>query len=518
MEKYSESVHQFLNKIFSTEENGFQAFYQALNRYITSTQITLPHQYNCQFCEISMSLPNDEQLTAEKMICINLLTERLPISTFGCVILWYYIKNMFDSVDEETVFKIDIWSIFKHFFVGDCKTIKQYNGYSASLVYEYLEVKSNMMKAKTNEDLKSKPLKETLTRLFDTAKFLYTHGPCHGYNVYEKTRCIYSNCGSYDNNIIYLSPLKPFVSTDYRPANIKHGNILVTKLTTGNVSDYCEVNLADSFQFQVKQDSQLPVINKDQHEVIIDKWSNIKKAHHIISSILQDDTPFSFLNGILGTCLLCSLSICDVFRICLEDFNCMCHDFLVQKNLLTDSLPVTVGLIKNEDLRSKSYSRLSALEAELKHNQNLQIQGEKKHTLNKKLDIGTGVLSFQLDRHTNIFTPFISRKIFDKWVAKYSLLHLDYFLTNPDFIYKHFVGSEHFFCVSNRRRVFYNSDDIFTKSHSCLLPFFMDLGCLLLKEKSCLSSALIKKILTSNIFNSARQHHIPEDYITHLTV
>lgn len=518
MEKYSETVHRFLNKIFITEENGFQAFYQAFNRYITSSQISLPNQYNCQFCEMSMSLSDDDQLTAEKMICINLLTERLPISTFGCVILWYYIKDMFDSIDEEKVFKIDIWSIFKHFFVGDCKTIKQYNGYSAGLVYEYLEVKSNRMRTKTNDNFKkTKSLNETLIRLFDTARFLYTHGPCYGYNAYEKTRCIYSNRGGYDNNIIYLPSLKSLVSKDYTPANIKRDNILITKLTTGNVGDYCEVNLLDSFQFQVKQDSHLPVKNNDQHEVIMDKWNNIKKVHHIIASISQDDTPFSFLNSILGCCLLCSLSICDIFRICLEDFNCMCHDFLVQKNLLANSLPVTVGLIKNEDLHSKSYSRLSAFEAERKHGQNLQISREKKHTLKKPLEAGTRMLSFQLDRHTYI-TPFISNKIFDKWVAKYHPLHLDYFLICPDSIYQHFVGSEQFFCVSNRRRVFYNSDDIFTKSHSCLLPFFIDLGCLLLKEKSCLSSTRIKKILTSNIFNSAKQHHIPEDYITHLIV
>ena len=531
MEEYSKRVNNFLHKIFFTKENGFQTFYRSLNRYIaSSSQMTFSHQHNCRFCEMIMTLSDDDdhQLITEKMICINLLTERLPVSTFGCVIIWYYIKqHIFELTDEDeddeeaaAVFQIDVWSIFKHFFVGDCKTIKQYNGYSANLVYEYMEVKNNVIITKSNsrkdeEDVQNnKSWNKTLTRLFDTAKHLYTYGPCFGYNAQDKTRCIYSNCGSYDNNITYLPSLKPFVSRDHN--NLIRDNILITKLTTGNVDDHCEVNLVDSFQFQVKkQSSHLPTLYGDaenQHEDILDKWTNIKKVHNILASISQDNTFFSFLNNTLGTCLMCSLSICDIFRICLEDFNCMCHDFLMQKKLLTNSLPVTVGLIKAENLGSKSYSRLSASEAECKFG-----GGDKKRTLKKhKRDFG-GILSFQLDRHTNI-SPVTCSKIFNKWVTKYPLLHLDYFATYSDFLYKHFVGSEHFFCISNRRRVLYNSDDIFTKSHSCLLPFFIDLGCLLYKEKSHLSSTYINKILTSNIFNLAKQHHIPEVYITHMII
>lgn len=518
MEEYSKRVNNFLNKIFLTKENGFQAFYQSLNRYIAHSQVIFSDQHNCHFCEMSMTLPDNDQFITERMICINLLTERLPVSAFSCVIIWYYIKDLFELTKDEEAFQIDVWSIFKHFFVGDCKTVKQYNGYSANLVYEYLQVKNNvvMTKANENEKDKSKHWNKNLTRLFDTAKHLHTYGPCFGYNAQDKTRCIYSNCGSYDNNIIYLPSLKPFVCKDHKQSISVCNNILITKLTTGNVDDHCEVNLVDSFQFQVKQNSHLAILNNDQHEVIMDKWNNIKKVHNILGSISKDSTAFSFLNNTLGTCLVCSLSICDVFRICLEDFNCMCHDFLIQKKLLANNLPVTVGLIKAENLGSKSFSRLSAFEAECKYGDNQQISGGKRQTF-KKHKTDFRILSFRLDRHTNV-SPFTCNKIFDKWVKKYSLLHLHYFVTCSDPIYRHFVGSEHFFCLSNRRRMFYNSDDIFTKSHSCLLPFFIDLGCLLYKEKSHLSSTYINKILTSNIFSLAKQHHIPEDYLTHIVI
>jgi hypothetical protein len=503
MERCSEKVLNFLNKIFLTKEDGFQKFFQSVNEYIASEQTVCLGQHNCHFCEMILTLPDDDQLMTEKMICVNLLTERLPLSTLSCVIIWYYIKDTFKITDEEKLFQIDIWSIFKHFMVGDCKTIKQYNGYSANLVYKYLEVKNEI---KTKEECRNK----TLNLLFSTVKHLHTYGPCYGYNIHDKTRCIYSNCGSYDNNVIHLPSLKPFISRDYN--NLVRENILLTKLTTGNVDDHCEVNLADSFQFQVKQDFYSPIsTNNNEQDVLIDKWNNIKRIHNIITSISGDDTYISFLNNTLGVCLMCSLSMCDVFRICLEDFNCMCHDFLIQKKLLTNNLPVTAGLIKTENLGSKSYSRLSAFEAECKYSQT--SSPDKKCTYKKHKTNSGGILSFQLDRHTNI-SHFTCTKVFAKWVVKYSTLHLDYLITDSNIIYAHFVGGENFFCVSNRRRVFYNSDDIFTKSHSCLLPFFLDLGCLLYKERS--SDTRIDKILTSNIFGLAKQHHIPEDYITHM--
>lgn len=527
-------VKEFVSFALSQEGNG--NFLNSVTTYLERWKNT-ESQGRCTFCAFVFPREGSCADTKAKIDVTKQFATRMPLNCAGVVFVWYFVLKTF-CLTPVAAADIDPISVFKHLMLKTCRNDTRLSpGLSMSLMTAIkLQEDMNHVRGEAEE----KSLKETAKKLRVVYSIMIEDlkkGGCYGYHKEKRSRCLYSNTGTYDSAAMNRTldvDARFFVSAKwvkkYMPdISLKQfygeENYMTHQpgIIKRNAEEQCarQEDVAITPMFVVEGE-----LNPDVRSESWDsEWCAIStKKLAVELSVLHDFHRMCFdpeIGGLkclrtTGECIWCTLSISAGARRVLHDLTLMARQktFALGMNIGDED-----GQLMTGDLSVASKFHYGTAneceEAAMKQLPTAYELRKKGRPITRSQTTASRhadpLYTLDLEYNNVHFEPV--HQVFCEWAEeKYPVLHRFFQNKNMyvidgliDDIRCHSSSEDRVFCICNTRRVFCDTDSYMRSYHVCLLPFLFQSARTIVKilgfEKST-------KILTGKLSQLTARHHM----------
>lgn len=466
------------------------------NRYDLQAQDL--YSQKCTVCRFILGINMDNSIHKELMSYV----DSLPMTYLGCLLVWYRLKQIYNKNHVGICYNIKLICVFTHFFLDLCPNSGyNFNLYMRNSVLRLLYTKTLWKlssKFDSNRDCQNNEVENDIGYLKlhknDYKKIISSvneqlvnntkKGGCQGYNEETRTRCIYSNIGSYDQAQLKLDfecDARIMVSPQWAIKNYKslyYDEVNFMKYQPGFLSSSISIqNHADS-TVSIHTLENITLVNQNNN---YDRYSEVINIFKLIDNIhnLLDEECHPLYNLGTGPCRWCSVSIIPEIRWIFQDLIAMGKAQLIRagiwresfqkhKLMLGDIVLQNTTQLARANQREQASQKQTILMGSRKRKKNYQDEFE---------DFNTDESLYSLDLDKPILSRECLELVYDEWCkTKYPFLTDFLKFDDMDGIINHCLTSRSVFCEINKRRLFYGSDERSSTSgnHSCLLPFIID--------------------------------------------